>query len=790
MKQLIKTTLLFCCICGLTACAESATKHTPKTFELSDVRLLESPFQHAQEVNKKYLLDLDANRLLAPFRREAGLPTKAKSYTSWENTGLDGHIGGHYLSALSLMYASTGDERIKTRLEYMVDELEECQNANADGYIGGVPGGKKVWAEVANGDIRAGAFDLNGKWVPLYNIHKTYAGLRDAFLYAHNEKAKEMLIKMTDWAIRLVDNLTEEQIQDMLRSEHGGLNETFADVAAITKNPEYLKLARKFSHQVILNPLLARKDELTGLHANTQIPKVLGYKRIADVDSDKEWSEAAHFFWDSVVENRSVCIGGNSVSEHFNPTDDFSAMINSIEGPETCNTYNMLRLAKMLYETNLDKKYLEYCERALYNHILSTQHPETGGLVYFTQMRPGHYRVYSQTHECMWCCVGSGIENHGKYGEMIYAHSDDNLFVNLFIPSRLNWQEKQVEIIQENRFPDEERTFLTINPKEKTDFNLLIRHPDWVKDGELNIFVNGVRKQAKKNPNGYVSIRQNWEKGDILKIELPMHIRVEQMPDSSNYYAFFYGPIALAAKTSTDNLDGLHADDRMGAHIAHGPRIPLQEIPFLVAEQERLTDCLSPVEGKPLTFRLANLHPAGKWDSLELVPFFRLHNSRYIIYWQQATADKVTALQQAVRQKEEEKRQLEEITVDHIIAGQQQPESDHFIRFENSATGYTDGVHWRDAWGWFSYKLRNKGAKDKFIYIAYLNYDRNRKTDIFINGNWAKSVHLHGDEDGVQHIVLLLPANDNKDEIVLRFSAGEGAATMKVTEVRLLDKEI
>lgn len=351
-KKIINSLLLFFASITL---ANAHNHAKVEYFDLQDVRLLDSPFKHAEELNKKYLLDLDADRLLAPFIREAGLPKKAESYTNWENTGLDGHIGGHYVSALALMYASTGDAEINARLDYMIAELKRCQDANGNGYIGGVPGGKAIWDEVASGNIRAGVFDLNGKWVPLYNIHKTYAGLRDAYMLAGKEEAKEMLVKLTDWAIKLVANLSEEQIQDMLRSEHGGLNETFADVAAITGNEKYLELARQFSHMAILNPLIEGRDELTGKHANTQIPKVLGYKRISELDGNESWEDASRFFWETVVEKRSVCIGGNSVSEHFNPTNDFSRLIYSIEGPETCNTYNMLRLSKMLYSTSLEK---------------------------------------------------------------------------------------------------------------------------------------------------------------------------------------------------------------------------------------------------------------------------------------------------------------------------------------------------------------------------------------------------------------------------------------------------
>jgi len=768
------------------------TKQVVQSFPLSDVRLLESPFLHAQELDKQYLLDMEADRLLAPFLREAGLTPKAESYTNWENTGLDGHIGGHYLSALSLMYASTGDKQIKSRLDYMLSELKRCQNANGNGYIGGVPGGKVIWDEVAAGNIRAGGFSLNDKWVPLYNIHKTYAGLRDAWLLAGNKKAKEMLIKMTDWAIRLVSQLSDEQMQDMLRSEHGGLNETFADVAAITGDLKYMELAHKFCHQYILEPLLAKEDKLTGLHANTQIPKVLGFKRIADLEGNNEWSEAARFFWETVIENRSVCIGGNSTGEHFNATDDYSRMIKSIEGPETCNTYNMLRLTKMFYETSADKKYIEYYERALYNHILSTQHPGTGGFVYFTQMRPGHYRVYSQPQTSMWCCVGSGIENHAKYGEMIYAHTDNELYVNLFIPSRLEWKEKKTEIIQENRFPDEASTTLTINPKKKTTFTLQIRYPDWVKNGEMTVAINGENYAAVKNTNGYISINRNWKKGDKVTVEMSMHIQAEQLPDHSNYYSFFYGPIVLAAKTETNDLKGLFADDSRGGHIAHGHQIPLKDMPILVSEPGEITDCLTPVNGKSLTFRITNLYPSEKWGELELIPFFRLHESRYIIYWPQATADGVVALQKETEKQEQEKIRLDNITLDKVVSGEQQPESDHFVKSEESQIGFIENIHWREARAWFSYQLRNTERKAQYVYLAYFNRDNHRQTDIFINDKKIKSLYLQGGQhENIAELLLSIPESEKeKETFTIRFEAKEKATTAKITEVRLLSKKI
>jgi DUF1680 family protein len=313
-----------------------------------------------------------------------------------------------------------------------------------------------LWEEIKRA-ISAGSFDLNGKWVPLYNIHKTYNGLLDAYIHVGSEQARDMLVKYTDWMLDITAGLSDEQMQEMLKSEHGGLNEVFAAVYEITGDKKYLQLAHRFSHQKILRPLIQEKDSLTGLHANTQIPKVIGYKRIADNENDADWDRAARFFWKTVTENRSVCIGGNSVREHFNPPDDFGAMIEDVQGPETCNTYNMLRLTKMLYKSTPEVYLMDYYEKALFNHILSSEEPERGGFVYFTPMRPGHYRVYSQPEKSFWCCVGTGLENHAKYGELIYAHDKDALYVNLFIPSRLTWEEKEVVFSQRTRFPTTER---------------------------------------------------------------------------------------------------------------------------------------------------------------------------------------------------------------------------------------------------------------------------------------------------------------------------------------------
>lgn len=753
-------------------------------FPLSDIQLLESPFLQAQQVDLKYILAMEPDKLLAPYLREAGLTPKSSSYTNWENTGLDGHIGGHYLSALAMMYASTGNEEIKQRLDYMIQELKRCQDAVGTGFIGGTPGSIPMWQEVKEGNIRASGFSLNDKWVPLYNIHKTYAGLRDAYLFGGNTTARNMLIKLTDWMIDITAGLNEEQMQDMLRSEHGGLNETFADVYEITKDPKYLTLAKRFSHLFILNPLLEKQDKLTGLHANTQIPKVIGYKRIADLEGNKAWDDASSFFWQTVVNNRSVSIGGNSVREHFHAADNFEPMIADREGPETCNTYNMLRLSNMLFQTTCDTHYLDYYERALYNHILSSQEPEKGGFVYFTSMRPGHYRVYSQPHTSMWCCVGSGLENHTKYGELIYAHTSDALLVNLFIPSRLNWKDKGVTLVQETRFPDEEQVLFRLEESGKKPFSLKIRYPEWVRNSsEVTITVNGKKVTTPEPDNGYITINRKWKKGDEVTINFPMSLTMEQLPDKSDFYSFKYGPIVLAAKIGAEDMKGLYADDSRGGHIAHGHQIPLHEVPTLIGESNQLLAYFQK-EGDKLAFSYnGNTFPTRK---LELIPFFRLHNSRYAVYFRQVTTQGLEAMKEEVTRREQQAAELAARTVDLIYPGEQQPESDHFIKFEDSQTGSRDNRHFRSARGWFGYELKAKDTVGNLVLI-YHKRDRNPETKILIN-----EVEITGQpsltdvDENFHRATYELPQKLSAGTHLIKFMPGEGSnQTARIYEVRL-----
>lgn len=754
------------------------TKTVAESFRVSDVRLEASPFKHAEDMDIRYLLALDPDRLLAPYLKEAGLKPKADNYTNWENTGLDGHVGGHYLSALSFMWAATGNEEIRQRLDYMLAELKRCQDAAGDGYLAGVPGGRQIWKEIAEGNIRASAFGLNDRWVPLYNIHKIYAGLRDAYLQAGRQEAKTMLVKLTDWMADITKNLSDDQIQDMLRSEHGGLNETFADVAAITGEKKYTTLAHRFSHDFLLQPLLRHEDKLTGIHANTQIPKVIGFKRIADVEGNNEWSEAARWFWQTVVENRSITIGGNSVREHFHPADNFESMLTSEQGPETCNTYNMLRLTKMLYETSADSRYMDYYERALFNHILSTQDPVQGGFVYFTPMRPGHYRVYSQPQTSFWCCVGSGLENHARYGEMIYSHSGDKkLFVNLFIPSTLSWGD--VTISQQTAFPYEEGTTISVSPaKGKKKFAMMVRIPEWTEKENITCLVNGKETKAKQE-NGYIIVERTWEEGDRLHVTLPMHLSAVGLPDGSNNFSFLYGPIVLASRMGTQRQDGMFADDSRGGHIANGPRLPLQDMPVIIGDKDELLKHLKK-DDKQLTFKLTGVTPA-RYEGMTLEPFFRIHESRYMVYWPVMTEAEWNVESEKRAERERAVQALDNRTADKVVCGEQQPESDHFVEMSKANAGDDEGTHWRETRDWFSYRMKTAGQATA-VRIVF-RHDANRDARVFVDGVEAG---LFGAEtNGI--VEMPIPESSRSAEtIVVKVATATKPLTPHVYEVRVV----
>ncbi|NOW96405.1 glycoside hydrolase family 127 protein [Mucilaginibacter sp. SG564] len=783
MKSITKAINIFSLLI-LTGSSLYAQQNHMQLFNLSDVRLLESPFKQAEQVDLDYILKIEPDRLLAPYLREAGLVPKAQSYGNWENSGLDGHTGGHYLTALAQMYASAGNIECKRRLDYMVDELARCQEKNGNGYVGGVPGGNKMWAEVKTG----GLSDFNKKWVPWYNLHKTYAGLRDAYLLGGNVKAKLVFIKLCDWADEEVAGLNTEQMQRMLATEHGGMNEVIADAYAITGDKKYLALAAKFSHKALLTPLEHHEDQLSGLHANTQIPKVIGFERIAELGNDTSYSSAAKFFWNTVVNKRTISIGGNSVREHFNPVDNFDTMLESEQGPETCNSNNMLKLSKMLFVDDTRLAYIDFYERLLYNHILSSQHPVTGGFVYFTPIHPQHYRVYSTADQSFWCCVGTGMENHGKYGELIYSHRGAELYVNLFIPSVLSWKEKGLEVTQHTKFPDEENTSLTLKLSRPGKFAIYIRKPDWLKSSGFYVTINNQSVTTTGNSEGYIKLSRTWKTGDHIVVSLPMKNYVEHLPNNSAWVSFLHGPIVLASQTDTTKLVGLFADDSRWGHIAGGPLYSLSNSPLLASNNNDLSAKIKTVAGAaPLTYQISDHIVQPQFKNLKLIPFYKLHDSRYMLYWPVAKPDSIQQKEQELAWLDERYIKLAGRSVDAVAPGEQQPENDHGIMAEKSETGIFRNLHWRNAADFFSYRMRFNSAV-KMLRISCYGKESG-EFDIYLNDFKLTHVSLDGtgpDAFIAKEYTIPESVKTNEKNMVVKFVASGGKKTAAIYDVRLM----
>ena len=764
-------------------------------FPLGDVTLLDGPLKKARDLNIKTLLQYDCDRLLAPYLKEAGLTPKAKSYPNWD--GLDGHVGGHYLTAMAIN-AATGDKACRERMEYFISELQACADANAKnhpewgkGYVGGVPGSDRIWSNYKKGDFGA----YSGAWVPYYNIHKMYAGLRDAWVYCGNEQAKQLFLGFCDWAIDLTAGLSDAQVERTLHTEHGGMNEVLADAYAITGDKKYLDAAKRFSHHRLLVPLSQRQDCLDNMHANTQVPKVVGFERIAELSGDETYHNASIYFWDIVTGERSLAFGGNSRREHFPSKEACMDFINDIDGPETCNTNNMLKLTEELHRRNPEARFADYYELATFNHILSSQHPEHGGYVYFTPARPRHYRNYSAPNEAMWCCVGTGMENHGKFGQFIYTHVGDALYVNLFVASELNWREKGLTLRQETAFPYAETSRITIT-NGKGEFPLLVRYPGWVKPSSFEVKVNGQPVQIITGPSSYITINRKWKKGDIIDITFPMHNSIKYLPNEPQYIAMMHGPIMLAAKTGTEDLAHLIADDSRFGQYASGKKLPINEAPILVNDNlEDIANQLQPIAGKPLHFTLSTKMENAIHS--EIQPFFEIHDARYMMYWLALSEENYKGYLDDLAKKEQERQALEARTVDKVQPGEQQPEADHFMETDRSQVGNTNDVFFRDASDshYFSYLMQTGGQTDLSLRLKYWGVGewKSHEFDIFVDDVLVKEVNNTGKYriSEFKYETYPVPAELLKDkkQVRVKFVAKPRKQTGEIYEVRLVKGE-
>lgn len=588
-------------------------------FDLERVRLLAGPFLEAMHRDGQYLLALDADRLLHTFRLNAGLPSSAEPLGGWEAPTCEvrGHFVGHYLSGCALMYAASGEEPYRKRAAMMVEGLAECQRAlGSSGYLSAYPESFIDRAET-----------LKPVWAPYYTLHKILAGLLEVHVHCQDAQALEIAESMARWCQARCNKLTNEQMQQMLNhTEQGGMNEALANLYALTGKPEYLSLSRRFVQRAYNDPLAAGRDELQDQHVNSFIPNIVGTARHYELTGNQEDRQVAHFFWHQVTSHRCYCTGGTSNREHWRTAPDRLVGELGDNTQETCCTYNLLKLTRHLFAWEPRSTYADYYERALWNSILSTQDPQTGMMMYFVTLGAGRWKYFNRPTDAFWCCTGTGVENHAQYGDSIYFHDQEGLFVNQFIPSELNWAEKGVRIRQETSFPEVAATTLRVFAEQPAEFTLRVRIPDWVTPG-IQICLNGQAVQADSQQAGYFALRRTWRNGDTIEVSLPMSLHVSPLPDDPTTAAFMLGPIVLAGKLGGDGLTDEMVYTRENWYAFPGDQIA--SAPVLVTEGPDPTSCLEPVAGQPLTYRTVGLE-----ENITLVPYHKLFGERYVVYWQ------------------------------------------------------------------------------------------------------------------------------------------------------------
>ena len=734
-------------------------------FPLQDVRLLDGPFKRAMDLDKQFLLSLDVDRLLHNFRINAGLPSTAQPLGGWEEPKceLRGHFVGHYLSACALMYASTGDEGIKQKGDALVAGLAECQAKIGTGYLSAFP--EEFFDRLES---------RTKVWAPYYTLHKIYAGLLDMYEYCGNRQALEVCRKFGDWVIARNDKLSDEQMQKMLGTEHGGMCETLANLYAVTGEEKYLKMAQRFNHQAIIGPASNREDKLTGLHANTQIPKFIGAGRQYELTGDKRLQTAASFFWDRVVDERSYVIGGNSDKEGFTRKESLSKALG--EGTcETCNTYNMLKLTRHLFCLDPQARYADYYERALYNHILASQNPETGMMCYFIPLQPGSRKYYSGPTDSFWCCTGTGVENHAKYGDSIYFHGDGDLYVNLFIASELNWKQKGLKLRQETNYPEEGASRLSLTCDKPLELAFHIRRPWWATK-TFEIRVNGQKQEIPSQPGSYAVVKRTWTSGDSLEIAMPFTLRTEGFRDNPRRFAFLDGPLVLCAQVDPEKL-----------------------LPCVFGDEDSVLSGLTPVDGRPSTFRgspreFVRIPGRKEGEGVTLEPLYKMHGDRhYMVYWDLVSADQWEAKATGIKTEAARRKEIEARVVDTVKPGDEQNERDHNLKGEHASLGETNDRKSRQATdsGWFSWDLRVLPDKPQQLRITFWGGDTfNGIFDIFIDDAKLVTHRLTNKPGQFLEQTFAIPPEmlRAKDKITVKFQAHPGAVAGGVFALQIEQK--
>lgn len=600
-------------------------------FPLNEIRLLDSPFSKLQEQGKDYLLWLNPDSLLHFYRVEAGLPPKAGVYAGWESQDvwgagpLRGGFLGYYISSLSMMFQATGDDRLLKKLEYVLRELTLCKQAGKDGFLLGIKDGRKLFQEVASGKIVTNNATVNGAWAPVYLINKMLLGLTAAYVQCGMEEALPLLTGLADWfGYQVLDRLSDEQIQKLLVCEHGSINESYIDIYKITNQDRYLNWAGRLNDRAMWVPLSESKDILYGWHANTQIPKFVGFYRYYEATGDKRFLNAALNFWQIVTKNHTWVIGGNSTGEHFFPKEDFAKKILLEGGPETCNSVNMLRLTEALFTYHPNADLADYYERTLFNHILSAYDPQQGMCCYFTPMRPGHFKVYATRDSSFWCCGHTGLESPAKLGKFIYTHQGDDLRVNLFIPSVLAWKEKGIRLVQNVDWRNFSRVDFQLDIPEKKSFKLYIRKPKWAVNSILK--VNGEAMLHPCEKDGYWIIDREWNRENSISLDFSLQLYTEYLQGSKDYAALLYGPFVLSGRMGEQDSPKMFRGKLN--NMAKG-MISIERIPRLRVSDGLIFSSIKSVSLDSLAFEM----DVPDESTIRIEPFYKVHFERYIVYW-------------------------------------------------------------------------------------------------------------------------------------------------------------
>jgi DUF1680 family protein len=757
-----------------------------KPLPLTAVRLTGGPLLRAQELDARYLLSLDPDRMLAFYRKRAGLPPKAEGLSGWDADGrqLTGHIAGHHLSAVSLMFAATGKPEFKRRADYMVSELKIVQDANGDGFAGALPGVKDAFADVAQGKIRAANFDLNGLWSPWYTLHKTFAGLRDAYRHTANQAALEIEVKFAQWAATYLDRMDGATVQRMLATEFGGMNEMMADLYADTGDRRWLALSYKFEHKAVIDPLKRGDDPLSSLHGNTQVPKLIGSAARYASAGDHADLTAATVFWDRVVNHHTFATGGHGKDEYFREPDKLG---NITEGrtAETCNVYNMLKLTRQLFALQPDIRYAEFHERALFNHILGSIDAEDGATCYMVPVGSGVRREYADMQRSFTCCVGTGMESHALHALGLYYEAADKLYVNLYAPSTATWESAGVRFEMGTSFPEGDAAEMVLSDvRSPRELTLALRRPLWAGSG-FRIAINGAAVASPPAPGSYVEVKRRWQTGDRIAITLPKTLQLQRLPDRPDKAVVLWGPLVLAGDLGAAPRRG---DDGDG----DGVRSAAPEPVALVTDRP-VSEWLSPVADKTAVFKAAGIARTISNQApvdVEFSPFYSMHRRSYTTYWPLLTAAALKTHAAELAAERERVRALDAATLVKVDPADRESEKTFNQQGVETSVIRTDGRSARRAIQWFSYDLPVNGTNGLALVATY-NTDqrRPRSFDVLINGTKVgaeiqqqSSISRFYDSEYVIAPELL----SNGASITVRFQATNGLEVTPVFGVRII----